>query len=130
MLHVHPISKYPPHKEETSNPAALITWKGANRDSIISSPLLAKLLPYLLTEIQNSTFWLKNANTSRKKHTTNLVPSMYGGSPYRRREGGLSTPLGHTLLSSNKNASKDPKSNLHSSYTLHIVKTYETYNYA
>ena len=48
MLHVHLISKYPPHKEEISNPTALITGKGATPGSIIGSPLLAKLLPYLI----------------------------------------------------------------------------------
>ena len=43
MLHVHPISKSPPHREEISNPAALITGKGATRDSIIGPPLLSKI---------------------------------------------------------------------------------------
>ena len=39
MLHLQPISRYPPHKEEISNPATLITGKRATRDSIIGYPL-------------------------------------------------------------------------------------------
>ena len=69
MLHLQPISKYPPYKEEISNPAASITGKRATRHSTIGYPFVSKVTStssnwdpeyFLLAEERNTA--LKNVH--------------------------------------------------------------------
>jgi hypothetical protein len=114
VLHAHPISKSPPHKEGISNPAALITSRGAPPRLNNRVPLVSEVTPTSQTGNQNTAFCQKNGIQSERTHNKFYYSVGLGAPRAAGSAGTLYTPLGHTLLSSNKNIQNKLESYLHS----------------